>query len=178
MTDTNFGSGSSGSASNVKSDKRGAGSDVVSEAVGKVVSDAAEHLNDPEVKARVSEVVSGAVKEVASDTVSGMVSGAADRLGEQAEHVKAGGVEVVTSLAHVVRDAAGQIEARSPRMANMVRSAADSVERWSNRVGDRNPSEIVNAVTDFTRRRPAVALSCGILAGVLLARAFGHRSED
>jgi len=113
----------------------------------------------------------------ASDKAAEMASDARERVGEQVGAARSSSADAVAGFAKTVRDAAGNFEDQSPQVAGMVRSAADGVEKLSNEIRDRDIGDLVNAVTDFTKRRPAVALGLGVLAGVLITRFLMSQSE-
>lgn len=104
----------------------------------------------------------------ATDTMNSAVDG----LARGAEVQKNAGADALAGIARSVRGSADSLEAQSPQVARAVRMSADTVERFSRDVKDKSVNELLDATTTFARQRPYMFLSLGVLAGVVLARAF------
>jgi uncharacterized protein YbjQ (UPF0145 family) len=99
-----------------------------------------------------------------------VASDASSAFKEAVETNKAAGADAVVNLARSAKDAADGIEGTSPQIAKIVRNAADGVEKISTDIRDGSISELLEAVTDFAKRRPAAFFGCGIVAGIVLSR--------
>jgi len=115
---------------------------------------------------RTAATAADDAKSYASD----MASDAASAFKDAVESNKTAGADAIANLARSAKGAADSIEKQSPRIASAVRSAADSVERISTDIRDRNVGELMDSVTDFAKRQPVAFFGCGILAGMLLTR--------
>ncbi len=119
--------------------------------------------------------LAGTVSGRASDaqaSASAFAFNFADTLREGAEAQINAGAEAITSLAQAVRDAADNLDAKSPEVARLVRSSADAVERVSANLRDQSLSELVETASAFGRQRPVAFVGFGVLAGFVLARLF------
>jgi len=84
---------------------------------------------------------------------------------------KKAAVEELHSVADVMRDAAGRFEEREEDgVAEYVQRAADALERFSSSLESRNVEELVRAVEQGVRTRPAVYLGATAVAGFVLGR--------
>lgn len=83
---------------------------------------------------------------------------------------KAAGDEL-HSVADVMRDAAHEFEAREEEgVADYVQKAADALDRISSNLRDRDVEDLVRAVEQGVRTRPAVYLGATAIAGFILGR--------
>jgi uncharacterized protein YbjQ (UPF0145 family) len=99
-----------------------------------------------------------------------VASDASSAFKDAVETNKTAGADAVVNLARSAKDAADGIEGTSPQIAKIVRNTADSVEKISTDIRDSSVGELVDAVTDFAKRRPAAFFGCGIVAGIVLSR--------
>lgn len=97
---------------------------------------------------------------------------------EAVESNKTAGADAVVNLARSAKDAADGIEGTSPQIAKIVRSAAESVEKISTDIRDRNVGELFDTVSDFAKRQPAAFFGCGIVAGIVLSRLMRSSSRS
>ncbi len=80
-------------------------------------------------------------------------------------------VDELHSVADVMRDAAHGFEDRDEEgLAEYVQKAADALDRLSSSLRDHEVSEIVQAVEQGVRTRPAVYLGATAMAGFVLGR--------
>jgi ElaB/YqjD/DUF883 family membrane-anchored ribosome-binding protein len=93
--------------------------------------------------------------------------GAASQLGTQKDRATDG----VTSVAQAVRQSTQQLrENRHETIAQYVDQAVDGVERFANRLKDKNVNELVRDAQQFARRNPAVFVGTAFGIGVVAAR--------
>ena len=84
---------------------------------------------------------------------------------------KKAAVEELQSVADVMRDAAQEFEAREEEgVADYVQRAADALDRLSSNLQDRDVEDLVRAVEQGVRTRPAVYLGATAIAGFVLGR--------
>jgi ElaB/YqjD/DUF883 family membrane-anchored ribosome-binding protein len=80
------------------------------------------------------------------------------------------GVDFVEGLARSARGFADDIDGEAPKLATMVRRAANRAEDLSHDIRDKSIEEIVETAQDFARRQPALFIGVAATAGFLLAR--------
>lgn len=107
----------------------------------------------------------------ASETIAGAVEG----LTRGAEAQKTASAAAIAGFARSVRSSADELAEQSPQMARVVRASAETVERFSTDLQSKSVNELLDAATSFARKRPYVFLGLGVLAGLVLARAFDDR---
>jgi len=147
------------------------------ELAGKATAAASQFSDKAASAASAFSDRAGKTVDDAREQVGRYAAGAASSVSENASTAKAGAADAVANLARGAREVADGIEDQSPQVAGVVRTAADGVERLSGQIRDRDIGDLINAVTDFTRRRPAVALGCGVLAGIVLTRLLRGSAE-
>jgi hypothetical protein len=84
------------------------------------------------------------------------------------------GVDTIGSVAQAVHGAADKLDAEAPQIADLVREAAQTVERLSNDLRERSLGEIAASVSNFAREEPVAFFGGAVLAGFVLAR-LRHR---
>jgi ElaB/YqjD/DUF883 family membrane-anchored ribosome-binding protein len=117
-----------------------------------------------------SKVVAGDALEKASAATSQFSTGVADTLRQGAETQKNAGADAVTTLARSARDAADDLEDKSPEVARLVRSSAKAVERVSTDLRNQSLADMIDATSSFASRHPMAFFGCGVLAGFVAAR--------
>jgi len=80
------------------------------------------------------------------------------------------GADLAHHVADSVRTAAENLDRNSPRLAGMVRSAADKVDEVSSNLREQSLNDILRTSSDFTRRQPALVFGLASLAGFFLFR--------
>ena len=147
-------------------------------AVGKTVTDAGSRLADTASdlagRARdglsdLTDSAAGAAENV-KKTVGEFATGAAHSFKDAVEAHKTSGADAIASVARSARDAVEGLDKQSPQVANMVRTAANSVERVSTELRDSSLDDILRSVTSFAQRQPKLFFGCGVVAGLVLAR--------
>ena len=94
-------------------------------------------------------------------------NGAASQLGTQKNRATDG----VTSVAQAVRQSTQQLrDSRHETIAQYVDQAVDGVERFANRLKDKDVNELVRDAQQFARRNPAVFVGTAFGIGVVAAR--------
>ena len=106
----------------------------------------------------------------ASQTMGSAIEG----LSKGAEAQKNAGADAIAGLARSVKATADGLEEQSPQIARAVRSSAETVERMSQDLKSKSLNELLDATTEFARRQPYLFLGFGVLAGMVLARAFAN----
>lgn len=97
----------------------------------------------------------GTIKEQASSALSSQKGRAADG---------------ITAVIEAIRQTGGQLKDKNSTLAGYADSAAGQLERWSKELRDRDLSELMEGVSTFARRRPAVFIGGGLMIGLAAAR--------
>ena len=93
--------------------------------------------------------------------------GAASQLGTQKDRATEG----VTSVAQAVRQSTQQLrDNRHETIAQYVDQAIDGVERFANRLKEKDVTELVRDAQQFARRNPALFVGTAFGIGVIAAR--------
>ena len=112
----------------------------------------------------------GQAADEAKTTVSAVADEAKARLAQIVDDQKAVGADQVAGFARAAYTAAGDLRQSSPQLAKLVESAADRVDGIADEIRDSNLYEILESLSAFGRRQPAVLFGGAVLAGFLLAR--------
>jgi hypothetical protein len=116
-----------------------------------------------------AEDLSGKAQSLASDAGESALA-AADRQ-------RAAGADLLGGVGSAIHKAAEEIEKSLPIAAPYVRSAADTVDGFSQSIRERSVGEIVGDVQDFARRQPALFLGASVLAGFGLIRLLKNAAD-
>lgn len=90
---------------------------------------------------------------------------------------KAAGANQASGLARAILHAAEDLEGTSPEVARHVRAAADSLSGIADALRERSAGELLEDVTDFARRQPALFFGAAAIAGFSLVR-FARSSAE
>ena len=111
--------------------------------------------------------------------VLGMVSSAsgkvADEAGTRAKSFLSQGLErgseTLTNISTLIDDTVGQIEEKlGPQYAGYARTASETLNRYADRVAQKDPDELVDDARELIRKSPSVALSAAAVIGFGLIR--------
>ena len=93
--------------------------------------------------------------------------GATSQLTTQKDRV----TDSLTSLAQAVRQSTESLRSnQQPAVAQYVEKAASQLERFSDRLRDRDVKDLVQDAQQFARRQPAIFIGAAFAAGLLAAR--------
>ncbi len=82
----------------------------------------------------------------------------------------ASGADLVSHVADSAKYAADNLEDQAPKLAELVRGAAQRVEDFSNEVRSKTVDELLRNASEVTRRQPALVFGCASLAGFFIFR--------
>jgi hypothetical protein len=105
-----------------------------------------------------------------SNAGTGFMETIQQRAGSALDSQKSRAVDGITAVVEAVRRTGDQLREKNGAMAGYVDSAAGQLERWSSQLRDRDMNELMDDVTSFARRRPAVFVGGGVALGLLAAR--------
>jgi hypothetical protein len=115
-----------------------------------------------------------------ADTTSqgGMMGRVRERATAQLENQKGRATDGIGSVAQAVRQSTQQLrDQKHDTIAQYVEKAAEQLDRFSNRLREKDVSELVEDVQRFARRQPALFIGAAFAAGLLGAR-FLKSSSD
>lgn len=92
------------------------------------------------------------------------------KLMDVAESQKQAGAETVLGVARAIRSAAGNLEQESPQVAQVVRSAASTIESLTRDLNQRSVEDMGQAIIDMARRSPGLFFAGSMLTGFALFR--------
>jgi len=104
-----------------------------------------------------------AIQQQASSALSAQKSRAADGM---------------TAVIEAVRQAGNQLRDKNGTLASYADNAAGQLERWSSQLRDRDISDLMDDVTTFARRRPALFVGSGVAVGLVAARFLKSSAPD
>ncbi len=135
-----------------------------------------EAQNVKDTTAQATQQVAGTAKEQAGQVAGDvkeqtqqLASQAKSQLSDQAMSQRDRASEGLRSLGGELRTMAESSE-QSGLAAQLARQGADLAEQAADFLGQRQPSELVDEVRDFARRRPGGFLAGAALAGVVVGR--------
>jgi len=116
--------------------------------------------------AQAAKTATETIKKQASELTANIGS----ELSNTAELQKQQGAQAIQGFAHAIDTAASELQAQSPIVARYIHDAAQQIESFGNTLSNRNINELMVAVSDLARRRPALFLGGAVATGVVLAR--------
>jgi hypothetical protein len=109
---------------------------------------------------------------------TGMVDRVRQTAAAQLTTQKTRATEALGSVADALRQSSQPLrDNNQATLADYAGKAADQLEQFSTRVGERDLTELMNDVNGFARRQPALFVGAAFAAGVLAAR-FLKSSPD
>ena len=106
----------------------------------------------------------------ARGTLNTMASEAREKVADIVAQQKSTGAEHLSGIARAAQTAAGDLDEKNPAVANLVRDAASSVDRFATDLRDRDLRDVLASVTDFAKQQPVAFFAGSVLAGFVLAR--------
>lgn len=104
------------------------------------------------------------------ETARSLAGSAGEAFSSTLEEQKTAGADAVAKAAQSAREAAEGLEKDAPQIAGIIKSAAMSVENFSNDIKDKTVTEMMDSVTEFAKQRPMAFLACGVAAGFIVSR--------
>jgi hypothetical protein len=125
-----------------------------------------------EAGGRVAQTAADQAREVVSETASQ----ARDLLGEASGHARTQASDQQQRAARQLRSVAGELREMAARggqsgvAAEVAQQAAERIHGAASWLEQREPADLLQAVTDFARRRPGVFLAGAVAAGLAAGR--------
>ena len=131
---------------------------------------------------RVSEKASDVIVEV-----KGEMAEIAEKAGSTAKSAATSGKDYAAEAVHGLADAARQVASKlddgsadgsNAKAAEFARKAAESMDRFSSKLRDRNVDEIAEDARSVVRQNPAIAVGAAAIIGFALARFLKGNGGD
>ena len=119
----------------------------------------------------LGETVSQSANFIA-DKVSAMSGAAIGSFTDALDEQKNAGIDAISSVARSVREAADRFADRSPAFANVVRDAANTIEKVTGEVRRQDVVTLTTEIVRFAKRQPALFAGVGVIAGFIAFRIF------
>jgi ElaB/YqjD/DUF883 family membrane-anchored ribosome-binding protein len=132
----------------------------------------AQRGDERESKGKMSQIGEAAQEagRQARDAASALASQATDQVQQVVQRQVRGAADVVAEVADSVRVAARRLEETMPQAAFVARTAARRIEDFSETVREQSPRELLQAGSEFARRRPVVVFGATAAMGFLMFR--------
>jgi ElaB/YqjD/DUF883 family membrane-anchored ribosome-binding protein len=111
-------------------------------------------------------------------TASSLASDTRDRMKELVNQKVNSGAELVGQVASSARRTADDLEQHSPQISGVLRDASARMEEFSRTLHAKSADELVETVTSYARRQPALVFGAAAVAGFALFRLFKAGSEE
>jgi hypothetical protein len=108
------------------------------------------------------------VKRAAADTASTMTDSVMGLLNEQIGV----GADKAGQFASSMRLAADDLSGENPMLAGLVRSFAQNVDNYADRLENQTVEQLAQTASDYTRRQPALVFSLAAIAGFFAFRTY------
>ena len=119
----------------------------------------------------------GAPLDTVKQDAADFLSAAQDKASASIKDGKVQAAKTMQDFAGAIRKAGEELGQHDQSMAGqMVRQAADGLERFARSVSDKRPSEMLDAVRDFGRENPVAFAAGSVLMGLAVGR-FMRSSE-
>jgi len=118
----------------------------------------------------VAEKAKAAVGDVGEN-----LTGAASKF---ADSQKASGTKIIQNVSEAAQAGAEKLEAQSPMMAGYVRDASQQLDRFADDFQNRSIGDLMQDVSNFARRQPAIFIAGSVLAGFVLTRFLKSSSPE
>lgn len=129
------------------------------------------------LSARVTGLAQEAAEGVATLAGSG-ASRLTHRVTNLLDEKMASGVDIVSHIARTTRTAADDLDEDIPQVADAIRSVADSVDGYAERLRERSVEDLIGSAAQFTRQQPGLVFGAAALLGFLVFRAFSSTSDS
>jgi hypothetical protein len=130
-----------------------------------------EQEQERSLSARVTGLAQEAAEGVATLAGSG-ASRLSHRVTNLLDEKMASGVDIVSHIARTTRTAADDLDEDIPQVADAIRSVADSVDDYAERLRERSVEDLIGSAAQFTRQQPGLVFGAAALLGFLVFRAF------
>jgi hypothetical protein len=110
------------------------------------------------------------LKTKVGEAVEPMKEKVTEKVTQAAQQQKEAGAGHLQMAAQAVHGAACEFEQQMPRVAELIHSAGDQIDKMATNMRDKSLEEIVNSIRDFARQQPALVFGGALLAGLVLSR--------
>lgn len=121
----------------------------------------------------------GKVQTPVKDEISNLKGKAAEQARSAAARGKDKAAEAVGGIGKLIRDSAGTVDdSVGKQYGDYMRSAADAVEDFAEKVDAKKVDDIVSDARDFVRKSPAIAIGAAAAVGFLISRLVRSGRDD
>lgn len=114
-----------------------------------------------------SKANGGANGESAS---SGLLGGIQQRVTSRVDEQKNRAADGLGGIADVIRNATNELRGENEALASYVDMASDQMKRFADQIRERGVGDMMDDVSQFARRRPALFIGGAFLVGIGIAR--------
>ena len=147
---------------------------------------ASEQGEKPNGSATVSG--SGAAYSAASNTgnggasaessSSGLLNGVKQKVTSRVDEQKNRAADGLGGIADVIRTAGNELRGENEALASYVDMASDQMRRFADQIRERGVADMMDDVSQFARRRPALFIGGAFLVGLGIARFLKSSAES
>ena len=101
---------------------------------------------------------------------SGLLGGVKQRVTSRVDEQKNRAADGIGGIADVFRNAGNELRTENEALASYVDMASDQMRRFADQIRERGVDEMMEDVTRFARRRPALFIGGAFLVGIGIAR--------
>ena len=130
-----------------------------------------------EALSKLTDVAQEAGKQ-ATDAASSLASDANQQAKGLLNQQVASSGDLAHHIAQAAACAADDLDQNAPRLAGLVRNAAERIDDFSRDLRGKSVEDLVRTASDFTRRQPAVVFGLAALGGFSLSRVLKSDSAS
>ena len=112
---------------------------------------------------------------------SGLLGGIQQRVTSRVDEQKNRAADGLGGIADVLRNATNDLRGENEALASYVDMASDQMKRFADQIRERGVGDMMDDVSQFARRRPALFIGGAFLVGIGIARflkSSSNRSRD
>jgi hypothetical protein len=108
--------------------------------------------------------------EAGGNGSSGLLGGIQQRVTSRVDEQKNRAADGIGGIADVIRNASNELRNENEALASYVDMASDQMRRFADQIRERGVNDMMDDVTRFARRRPALFIGGAFLVGIGIAR--------
>jgi hypothetical protein len=101
---------------------------------------------------------------------SGLLGGIQQRVTSRVDEQKNRAADGIGGIADVIRNAGNELRTENEALASYVDAASDQMRRFADQIRERGVGDMMDDVSRFARRRPALFIGGAFLVGIGIAR--------
>ncbi len=108
---------------------------------------------------------------------SGLLNGVKQKVTSRVDEQKNRAADGLGGIADVIRTASNELRSENEALASYVDMASDQMRRFADQIRERGVSDMMDDVSQFARRRPALFIGGAFLVGLGIARFLKSSAE-